>query len=240
MSEVTPYQTKVSKTEQIRQMFDAISGKYDFLNHFLSFGIDKLWRRKLVNMLKPFEPKHILDVATGTGDLAIALMRLDPYHIQGVDLSQKMLDVALQKVAQMHYSDVITFDQGDSENLPYNDNSYDAATVSFGVRNFSDPVKGMAEICRVLKSDGRLLVLEFSQPKSFPVKQLYWVYNKLILPVFGRLISGDSAAYTYLPKSFYAFKEGEAFLEMMSEAGFKNVSQRRLSFGIATIYTGIK
>lgn len=240
MSEVTPYQSKQSKTEQIREMFDAISGKYDFLNHFLSFGIDKLWRRKLVNMLKPFAPKQILDVATGTGDLALALMRLNPDHIQGVDLSQKMLDVAIEKIAQKNLSKTISFEQGDSENLSYSDNAFDAATVSFGVRNFSNPVKGMAEICRVLKSDGRLLVLEFSQPKSFPVKQLYWVYNKLILPVFGRLISGNSAAYTYLPKSFYAFKEGDEFLALMSEAGFKNVSQRRLSFGIATIYTGVK
>ena len=240
MSEVTPYKSKLSKTEQVRQMFDAISGQYDFLNHFLSFGIDKMWRNKLVNMLKPYQPKTILDVATGTGDLALALNKLKPKRIQGLDLSQKMLDVGIAKIKKHGLSDTIAFEQGDSENLPYKTDTFDAATVAFGVRNFSNPVKGMAEICRVLKPAGRLQVLEFSRPKTFPIKQFYWLYTKGILPLWGRIISGDSVAYTYLPKSFYAFKEGDEFLQLMKEAGFTEVAQRRLSFGIATIYTGVK
>jgi demethylmenaquinone methyltransferase/2-methoxy-6-polyprenyl-1,4-benzoquinol methylase len=221
-------------------MFDNISKKYDFLNHFLSMGIDVLWRKKAIKMLKPYQPKIILDVATGTGDFAIESMVLNPEKVIGIDLSEGMLSVGREKLKKKKLDSVIELLKGDSENLPFNDNYFDAYTVGFGVRNFENLEKGLSEMLRVLKPKGQAVILEFSKPKKFPVKQLYNFYFKYILPGIGNTISKDKAAYTYLPESVIAFPEGDDFLAILRKTGYTNVSAHSLLFGIATIYRGEK
>jgi demethylmenaquinone methyltransferase/2-methoxy-6-polyprenyl-1,4-benzoquinol methylase len=238
---VIPYKDKdASKKQQVEEMFDNISKKYDFLNHFLSMGIDVLWRKKAIKMLKPYQPKIILDVATGTGDFAIESMVLNPEKVIGIDLSEGMLSVGREKLKKKKLDSVIELLKGDSENLPFNDNYFDAYTVGFGVRNFENLEKGLSEMLRVLKPKGQAVILEFSKPKKFPVKQLYNFYFKYILPGIGNTISKDKAAYTYLPESVIAFPEGDDFLAILRKTGYTNVSAHPLLFGIATIYRGEK
>ncbi len=239
---VKPYKaSEKSKKEQVAEMFDNISGKYDFLNHFLSFGIDHYWRRKTISILKNESPQLILDVATGTGDLAFsAHKRLKPKKIIGLDISKGMLEVGRVKIKRKNLEDSLDFIYGDSENIPFEDNYFDAVMVSFGVRNFEDLNAGLKEIHRVLKPSGRLLVLEFSKPKKFPVKQSYYLYSNFILPFFGKLISKDKSAYTYLPESVAAFPEGEDFLDQLTKVSFKDSFYKQLSGGIASIYSAKK
>lgn len=238
-TEVKPYSAEGSKREQVEKMFDSISHKYDFLNHFLSLGIDNIWRKKTISKLKDLQPKRILDVATGTADLAIASLVLNPDEIVGIDLSNNMLQVGREKLTKKNI-DKITLLQGDSENLPFEDDSFDAITVGFGVRNYENLEKGLNEMKRVLRPGGKLVVLEFSKPGAFPIKQLFTFYSKYILPIWGKLFSGSQEAYVYLPESVKHFPEGEAFTKILMDCGYKNTKISRLSFGISSIYEGTK
>ena len=226
--------------EVVREMFDDISPKYDFLNHFLSFGIDRLWRRKLVRILASKKPSFILDVATGTADLAIAMAALKPQKITGIDISEKMLEVGREKVSAKGLVHMITLQAGDSEKIPFSDNSFDAITVAFGVRNYENLETGLQEMRRVLRPGGIMLILEFSHPHSFPMKQLYGFYSRFIIPFAGKLISGHSGAYRYLPESVAAFPSGKHFLDIMERTGLKKPEQIPLSMGIASIYSAEK
>lgn len=241
MKTVVPYKEQSgSKKEQVAQMFDNISHKYDFLNHFLSLGIDKLWRKKAVRMLKSYSPKQVLDIATGTGDFAIQCLEANPDKIFGIDISQGMLDVGKKKIKKLGVESKIELNLGDSENIQFEDNTFDAAIVAFGVRNFENLEKGLAEINRVLKKDGVLIVLEFSKPTSFPFKQIYNFYFNNVLPLFGKMISKDNAAYTYLPESVKSFPDGTRFMEILSKVDFTPVKWKPLTFGISSIYIGQK
>ena len=242
MSEkIVPYQnSESSKKEQVAEMFNNIASSYDFLNHFFSLGIDIVWRKKAVKMLKKSSPKRILDIATGTGDFAVSLSKLKPNSITGVDISEGMMDVGKIKVKKKHLDKLINFKYGDSENLPFEDNYFDALTVGFGVRNYENLEKGLSDMLRVTKVDGVVLILEFSKPKKFPVKQLFQFYFKFIMPIFGKILSKDNKAYTYLPESVQVFPEGEEFVKILSKLGYKNVTKTLVSGGIATIYTGTK
>ncbi|MDB5286961.1 MAG: ubiE [Mucilaginibacter sp.] len=239
---VTPYQDEQgTKKQQVADMFNNISKTYDFLNHFMSLGIDIIWRKIAINELKKLNPQLILDVATGTGDFAFeALSILKPKKIIGVDISQGMLDIAKQKIAKRNLSDKFEVKLGDSEKLPFDADEFDAVTVAYGVRNFENLETGLADIYRVLKPCGKAVVLEFSKPKVFPVKQLYKFYFNYITPGIGKIFSKDSRAYSYLPESVEAFPDGESFTILMDKAGFKNTKNRPLAFGICSIYTGIK
>ena len=242
MSEkVKPYKdSDLGKKEQVAQMFDNISEKYDFLNHFLSMGIDIKWRKKVLKIVQSKKPKTILDIATGTGDVAILLAKANPEKIVGLDLSNGMLEVGKRKVKEKNLDSLIEMIQGDSEDLPFEDNSFDVITVSFGVRNFENLAKGIQEINRVLKPGGTFIVLEFSQPTKFPMKQLYRFYSKRVLPIFGKMISKDNSAYTYLPESVAAFPFGTAFNNILEKNGFNNATDKPVTFGIASIYTATK
>lgn len=221
-------------------MFNNISGKYDFLNHFLSLGIDRIWRKKAIKMLEEIQPKRILDIATGTGDFAIESLKLNPEEVIGVDISEGMLEKGREKMKKRKIDHIISMRLGDSEDLPFEDNYFDALTVGFGVRNFQHLEKGLAEMLRVVRPGGKLIVLEFSKPKKFPVKQYYKFHSKYIIPFFGKTISKDSSAYTYLPESVAAFPEGKNFENILSGLGYKNVSSKIVAGGIATIYSGTK
>ncbi len=241
MAEVKPYRDSASgKKEQVAEMFNNIAPKYDFLNHFLSFGIDKLWRSRAIRLVKRFGPKQILDVATGTGDFAIAALKTGADRVTGIDISAEMLAVGRRKITKLGLDPKIELQLGDSEALQFGNGSFDAVTVAFGVRNFENLNKGLDEIFRVLKPGGVLCVLEFSKPKVFPVKQLYNFYSSYILPFWGRLFSKDKSAYTYLPESVEAFPDGKAFLACMEKSGFVGCFEKRQTFGIATIYMGRK
>lgn len=238
---VKPYNSSDrSKKEEVAEMFNNISKRYDFLNHFLSLGIDKLWRKKAVKQLKEINPERILDIATGTGDFAISSLRLKPKEVIGVDISEGMLNVGKEKMKRKGYAKVIKMHLGDSEELQFADNSFDAITVGFGVRNFQNLEKGLADMLRVLRPEGKAVVLEFSKPRRFPVKQLFGFYSQVIIPFFGKRISKDKRAYAYLPESVAAFPEGNEFLEIMKNVGYKKVKAIPVSGGIATIYTGYK
>lgn len=237
---VKPYTEEGSKKEQVAQMFDNISGRYDLLNHVLSLNIDKLWRKKAVRLLKPYKPTIILDVATGTGDFAVELMSLKPNIIKGIDISAGMLEVGKVKMKKRSLDSTIELKLGDAENIDFPDNHFEAVTVAFGVRNFENLKAGLHEIKRVLKPNYAVAILEFSKPRVFPMKQLYNFYFKAILPSIGKLISKDHRAYTYLPESVKAFPEGETFISILNEVGYKNIKEYRLTFGIATIYMAEK
>jgi len=239
---VTPYQDEqATKKEQVADMFNNISKTYDFLNHFLSLGIDIIWRKKAINELKKDQPKLILDVATGTGDFAFeALKILKPEKIVGVDISQGMLDIADQKIAKRALSNQYEVKLGDSEKLPFDTNEFDAVTVAYGVRNFENLEAGLADMFRVLKPGGKAVILEFSKPKKFPIKQLYSFYFNYITPTIGKIFSKDARAYSYLPESVAAFPDGKNFTALMDKVGYKNTKQRPLAFGICSIYTGVK
>ena len=238
---VLPYKDKnTSKKEQIAAMFNSISGKYDFLNHFLSIGIDILWRKRAVRLLKKHQPKLILDIATGTGDFAIEALSLNPEKIIGVDISEGMLSVGREKLIKKNLTDKIELISGDSEFLPFKDNFFDAVIVSFGVRNFENLEKGLSDMLRVLKPGGKVVILEFSKPKSFPFKQIYQFYFQWILPKIGKLISKNHAAYTYLPDSVEAFPDGDDFLNILDKIGFQKNQCTPLTLGISSIYSGSK
>ena len=228
------------KKQQVRTMFNNIAHRYDFLNHFLSVGIDYSWRRKAIKIIGKNNPKTILDVATGTGDLAIAAMKLNPEKIIGIDIAEDMVEVGKKKIRKKNLEQIIRLQTGDSENIQFNDNYFDAAMVAFGVRNFENLEKGLSEMYRILKNGGEVMILEFSKPTKFPVKQFYNFYFRYILPFLGRLISGDKAAYTYLPDSVGEFPHGKEFLNILTKVGFKNPNHKPLTFGIASIYTGRK
>jgi demethylmenaquinone methyltransferase / 2-methoxy-6-polyprenyl-1,4-benzoquinol methylase len=238
---VTPYKdSTASKKNQVASMFNNIAWRYDFLNHFLSFGIDNYWRRRTINELKKYHPKVILDVATGTGDLAIAALQLNPEKVYGIDISTDMLNIGKKKIKQKKLNHVIELLESDSENLFFESNKFDAITVSFGVRNFENLEKGLAEIYRVLKPGGMAAVLEFSKPKNKIVYSLYQFYSTKICPHIGKVISKDEAAYNYLHESVEAFPSGNAFVKILQQAGFSKVEQKPLTFGIVSIYLAKK
>ena len=240
---ITPYVTpeQEAKKNQVARMFDGIAHRYDFLNHFFSLGIDVLWRKSCIRILRNEQPKKLLDVATGTADFAIEAVRMGlDVHVTGVDISAGMLDVGRDKIAARGWNDRIELIQGDSVALPFDDGSFDGFTVAFGVRNFEDLQGGLQDMLRVLKPGAMGLVLEFSKPKHFPIKQVFGLYFKHIMPTVGKWVSKDPAAYTYLPESVQAFPEGEAFLDEMRKAGYVDVKAKGLTGGIATIYTGRK
>ncbi|PJA09624.1 MAG: bifunctional demethylmenaquinone methyltransferase/2-methoxy-6-polyprenyl-1,4-benzoquinol methylase UbiE [Flavobacteriales bacterium CG_4_10_14_0_2_um_filter_32_8] len=238
---VIPYKENTnSKKEQVATMFNNISNKYDFLNHFLSLGIDILWRKKAIRLLKKSQPKQLLDIATGTGDFAIAALKLKPTKIIGIDISEGMLKVGQEKIKAKGLQNVIELKLGDSENLAFNDSTFDAYTVGFGVRNFENLEKGLSEMLRVLKPNGTAIILEFSKPKVFPIKQLYNFYFNNMLPSIGKLVSKDNNAYTYLPESVSAFPDGEKFISILTKIGYKNPIAIPLMFGIASIYKATK
>lgn len=236
-----PVSPEKEKKERIRSMFDSIAWRYDFLNHFLSLNADKVWREKAIREVSMLTGNStILDVATGTGDLAIAAMKLDPQKITGIDISEKMLELAREKIRKKGLEGRIEVMTGESENIPFPEGSFDLAMVAFGVRNFADPLKGLSEMHRVLRHDGMIMVLEFSRPSGFPFRNLYNMYFKNILPSVGRMFSKDRIAYDYLPRSVMQFPDNEAFLKLLGQAGFRETKQKRLTGGIASIYTGKK
>jgi demethylmenaquinone methyltransferase/2-methoxy-6-polyprenyl-1,4-benzoquinol methylase len=229
-----------SKKEEVAEMFNNISGRYDFLNHFLSLGIDKIWRRKAVKKLKEINPERILDIATGTGDFAIQSLTLKPIEVVGVDISAGMLEVGKTKMKAKGVDHIVRMELGDSENLSFEDGYFDAVTVAFGVRNFEHLEKGLGEMLRVTRSGGRIVILEFSKPKRFPVKHYFAFHSKYIIPFFGKRISKDGRAYAYLPESVAAFPEGKEFTDILCQVGYEKVSAETVSGGIATIYSGFK
>ena len=239
--EVKPYnQDHKSKKQEVAEMFDNISARYDFLNHFLSLGIDKIWRRKAINQLRSTPVKKLIDIATGTGDFAIAALKLNPEEVIGLDISAGMLAVGEQKMIKNKVDSIIKMQLGDSENIPYESNYFDALTVGFGVRNFENLELGLAEMLRVLKPGGKAVILEFSKPKRFPIKQIFGFYSRYFIPFFGKRISKDAQAYSYLPESVAAFPEGKDFEDILHKIGYKNIESTLVSGGIATIYAGIK
>ncbi len=239
---VLPYKEEPSdKKSQVARMFNNIAATYDLLNHVLSLGIDVLWRKKATKMLARRRPQYLLDVATGTADFAIQLSKMPSIQkVIGVKISKKMLEYGREKVHQKGLSEKVILEYGDSENLKYEDNTFDAVTVAFGVRNFAHLEQGLKEIFRVLKPGGVLLVLEFSKPKRFPIKQLYRFYFTRWVPWVGRLISKDRAAYSYLPESVDAFPDGMQFVDILNQTGFKETKWYPLTFGISSIYWGVK
>jgi demethylmenaquinone methyltransferase/2-methoxy-6-polyprenyl-1,4-benzoquinol methylase len=238
---VKPYNdASKSKKEEVAEMFNNISKRYDFLNHFLSLGIDKIWRKKAIAELKELNPSRILDIATGTGDFAIAALKINPKEVVGIDISEGMLAVGKEKMIAKKVDNIISMQLGDSENLPFEDNYFDGLTVGFGVRNFENLEKGLAEMLRVIRPEGKAIILEFSKPKKFPIKQVFGFYSKYFIPFFGKNISKDEKAYAYLPESVEAFPEGENFKAILTKVGYKNVSSKLVSGGIATIYIGRK
>ena len=241
MSKIKPYKNSdLGKKEQVTQMFDNISGDYDGLNRVISFGIDVKWRKKVVKLVEKTNPKSILDIATGTGDLAIALAKTNANKIIGLDISSGMLDIGKQKIIKKQLEDTIEMVLGDSENMPFEDNTFDAVTVAFGVRNFETLEKGLSEILRVLKPNGIFVILETSVPTKTPYKQGYKAYTKYILPVIGKLFSKDRSAYTYLSESASVFPYGDALNNILLEIGFINVKDFPQTLGVATIYTSTK
>lgn len=238
---IKPYNADEKKSVQVEKMFDNIAHAYDRLNHTLSLGIDKSWRCKAIAWLKPFHPQRIMDVATGTGDFAIqAYQDLLPEELIGTDISEGMMNVGKEKVRRNGLTGKIIFAKEDCTSLTFGAESFDAVTVAFGVRNFEDLDKGLSEICRVLTPNGKLVILELSYPEKFPMKQLYAIYSRIVIPTLGKLFSKDNSAYHYLPQSIKAFPQGEVMKNIIGKAGFREVSFRRLTFGICTLYMASK
>lgn len=238
---IKPYSKDGKKSEQVEQMFDHIAPAYDRLNHTLSLGIDRSWRRKAIDWLRPFHPQRIMDVATGTGDFAILACRcLEPEQLIGTDISEGMMNVGRDKVKKEGLSGKISFAREDCTALSFADRTFDAVTVAFGIRNFDDLDRGLAEMCRVLTPGGHLVILELTTPDRFPMKQLFGIYAKVVIPLLGKLLSKDNSAYRYLPQTIKAFPQGEVMQGILSRAGFSEVQFRRLTFGICTLYTATK
>ena len=237
---IKPYH-EGEKTTQVEAMFDNIAPTYDTLNHRLSWDIDRGWRKKAIKTLAPHHPQSILDIATGTGDFAIlSALMLKPAKLIGTDISEGMMKIGKEKVERMGLSQIISFEKEDCLHLSYEDYSFDAVTAAFGIRNFADLDKGLKEMCRVLKPGGHLCIVELTTPVSFPMKQLFHIYSHSVLPFYGRLISKDTNAYSYLIKTIEAFPQGERMVDILQQAGFANASFRRLTFGICTLYTATK
>ena len=239
--EIKPYDQGVEKAAQVEQMFDNIAPTYDTLNHRLSWDIDRSWRRKAIKQLQPYQPKTMLDIATGTGDFAILSSKmLSPEKLIGADISEKMMQIGREKVQREGLGHVISFEKEDCLNLSYADNTFDAVTAAFGIRNFADLDRGLTEMCRVLKPGGHLSIVELTTPVSFPMKQLFRVYSHTVLPVYGRLISKDTSAYSYLTRTIEAFPQGESMVGILKKAGFSEASFQRLTFGVCTMYFATK
>ena len=238
---ITPYGDGREKAGQVEQMFDDIAPNYDTLNHRLSWNIDKSWRKKAIRALAEFHPQRMLDIATGTGDFAIlSAQLLNPREIIGADISEGMMQVGRKKVEAEKLDHIISFKKEDCLNLSFADDSFDAVTAAFGIRNFQDLDKGLRELFRVLKKGGHLSIVELTTPINFPMKQLFWIYSHTLLPVYGKLISKDKSAYSYLTKTIEAFPQGEQMMEIFRKAGFAESSFRRLTFGICTLYLATK
>ena len=238
--EINPYH-EGEKAQQVEQMFDNIAPTYDTLNHRLSWDIDRGWRRKAIQQLAPYKPQTMLDIATGTGDFAImATQMLKPQQLIGADISEGMMDIGRKKVKAQGLDKIISFAKEDCLALSYDDASFDAVTAAFGIRNFADLDKGLSEMCRVLKPGGHLSIVELTTPVCFPMKQLFHIYSHTVLPVYGRLISKDTSAYSYLTKTIEAFPQGERMQDILRRAGFKDASFKRLTFGISTMYFATK
>ena len=237
---ITPYTTG-DKAAQVEQMFDNIAPTYDQLNHRLSWDIDRRWRRKAIRQLEPHAPREILDIATGTGDFAIlSAEMLRPVRLVGVDISEGMMDIGRQKVKAKGLDGVVSFEREDCTHLSYPDNTFDAVTAAFGIRNFADLDAGLREMCRVLRKGGHLSIVELTSPVAFPMKQLFHIYSNTVLPLYGRLISRDQSAYSYLTRTIEAFPQGEQMVGILTKAGFSEVGFRRLTFGICTMYFATK
>lgn len=238
---ITPYGEDSEKAAQVEQMFDDIAPTYDKLNHRLSWNIDKGWRRKAIKELAAHKPQTMLDIATGTGDFAmLAAQMLKPRKLIGADISDGMMEIGRAKVKEAHLDDIITFEKQDCLDLTYPNESFDAVTAAFGIRNFQDLDKGLKEMCRVLKKGGMLSIVELTTPVSFPMKQLFWIYSHTFLPVYGKLISKDNSAYSYLTKTIEAFPQGEQMMQILKKAGFAETRFERLTFGICTLYIATK
>lgn len=238
---VTPYkESDLGKKKQVEQMFDTISGNYDTMNRMITLGTDQGWRRKVLKIVSDTQPESILDIATGTGDLAILFSQTQASKIIGIDLSAGMLEVGRRKVTELNLDDRLEMVQGDSENLPFEDNSFDAITVGFGIRNFENLEKGLTEILRVLKPNGIFVILETSVPTKFPLKQGYNFYTKTIVPIMGKLFSKDQKAYAYLSESAKNFPFGQELNNILVKVGFTSVKHEPQTMGIATIYSATK
>ncbi len=238
---IKPYSKEGEKREQVEQMFDNIAPAYDKLNHTLSLGIDKSWRKKAIKWLYPYSPKQMMDVATGTGDFAIlACKMLQPDELIGTDISEGMMNVGREKVKMEGLDQQISFAREDCTHLSFPDNRFDAVTVAFGIRNFADLDKGLSEMCRVIRRDGHLVILELTTPEQFPMKQLFSIYSKAVIPTLGKMLSKDQSAYHYLPQTIKAFPQGEVMKKALEKAGFRDVNFKRLTFGICTLYTATK
>lgn len=238
---IKPYCEEGEKGRQVEHMFDRIAHSYDLLNHCLSLGIDKRWRRAAINSLRPYAPKKMLDVATGTGDFALLAARtLGPESLLGVDISEGMLEVGRKKILQAGLADVVSFRREDCMALSLPDGEYDALTVAYGIRNFQDLDRGLSEMYHVLRPGGRLVIIELTAPRRFPMRQLFWLYSHVLMPLVGRLVSRDSKAYSYLPATMEAFPQGEVMREILQKAGFREVEFRRFTFGLSTLYTACR
>ena len=238
---IRPYEQRGEKAAQVEQMLDNIAPTYDKLNHRLSWDIDRGWRKKAIQQLAPHQPQTILDIATGTGDFAIlAAEMLHPVKLIGADISEGMMQIGREKVAKKGLDSIIDFAKEDCLDLSYPDGSFDAVTAAFGICNFADLDKGLREMCRVLKPGGHLSIVELTTPVKFPMKQLFHVYSHTVLPLYGRLISRDTSAYSYLTKTIEAFPQGERMVEILKKAGFSEASFKRLTFGICTMYFATK
>ena len=238
---IKPYEAGGAKAEQVGAMFDNIAPTYDKLNHRLSWNIDRGWRRKAISLLEPFQPQTVLDVATGTGDFAImASQMLKPQQLVGADISEGMMEIGARKVKELGLQSVILFKKEDCLNLTFPDDTFDAVTAAFGIRNFSDLDRGLAEMCRVLKPGGHMVIVELTTPVRFPMKQLFRVYSHTVLPLYGRLISKDKRAYSYLTQTIEAFPQGERMMTILQQAGFSDTAFQRLTCGICTLYSATK
>lgn len=239
--QIKPYEGTGDKGKLVEEMFDNIAPTYDTLNHRLSWDIDKGWRKKAIKCLLPYAPKKMLDIATGTGDFAIlAAQMLHPEQLVGADISEGMMEIGRQKVKCMGLDKVISFEKQDCLHLGYEDETFDAVTAAFGIRNFQNLDQGLSEMCRVLKKGGHLCIVELTTPVSFPMKQLFRIYSGTVLPIYGKLISKDQSAYDYLNKTIAAFPQGEVMMEVLKKAGFEKAEFKRLTFGICTLYFATK
>lgn len=239
--QIKPYEGTGDKGKLVEEMFDNIAPTYDTLNHRLSWDIDKGWRKKAIKRLLPYAPKKMLDIATGTGDFAIlAAQTLHPEQLVGADISEGMMEIGRQKVKRMGLDKVISFEKQDCLHLGYEDETFDAVTAAFGIRNFQNLDQGLSEMCRVLKKGGHLCIVELTTPVSFPMKQLFRIYSGTVLPIYGKLISKDQSAYDYLNKTIAAFPQGEVMMEVLMKAGFEKAEFKRLTFGICTLYFATK
>ena len=239
--QIKPYEGTGDKGKLVEEMFDNIAPPYDTLNHRLSWDIDKGWRKKAIKRLLPYAPKKMLDIATGTGDFAIlAAQMLHPEQLVGADISEGMMEIGRQKVKRMGLDKVISFEKQDCLHLGYEDETFDAVTAAFGIRNFQNLDQGLSEMCRVLKKGGHLCIVELTTPVSFPMKQLFRIYSGTVLPIYGKLISKDQSAYDYLNKTIAAFPQGEVMMEVLMKAGFEKAEFKRLTFGICTLYFATK